>query len=148
MEKLAALRDSIRRSFPAEPYQGKVTLHDGELDDPELDEDEDLYHALNGRKWTEVEPQLLRDHPDGYELLTDEAFGAFLAAWLMPSLKDMDSENEVRNFVVYSFSDTMRKFRVRRPEQQLTVRSILLEFSERGNRRFRQETRRRRGVPD
>jgi hypothetical protein len=106
------------------------------LDDPELDEDKDLYHALNGRKWTEVQPPLLRDHPDGYELLTDQAFGAFLAAWLMRSLEDMDSENEVRNFVVYSFSDTMPKFRVLSPEQQLTVRSILLEFSERGTAAF------------
>jgi hypothetical protein len=31
-EVIAALRESIRRSFPADPYTGKVTPHDGEYD--------------------------------------------------------------------------------------------------------------------
>jgi|ERR1700690_1203309 len=131
-ERIDALRESIRRSFPAESYKGRVTPNDDGLDDPDLDEDRDLYEALNGRKWTEVPTRLLQAESSGYELLTDEAFTAFLPAWLMRSLEDMDAENEVRNFVVYSFSATMRRFSVLNPEQQLTVRSILEQFTERG----------------
>ena len=128
----AALREAIRCSFPDEPYIGKVTPNDDQLDDPELDEDKDLRDALNGRRWTEVPAKLLHDLPDGYVLLTDEAFVAFLPAWLMRSLEHMDEENEVRNFIVYSFSHTMRQFRVLNPGQQRTVRSILAEFTQRG----------------
>jgi hypothetical protein len=128
--RIAALRESIRRSFPAEPYRGKVTPNDGEWT-PELDEDQDLYGALNARRWTEVPTQLLHSQPDAYVLLTDQAFAAFLPAWLMFSLEDMDAENEVRNFLVYAFSNTLRQFRVLNPEQRLTVRSLLEEFAER-----------------
>jgi hypothetical protein len=136
-EKTVALRESIQRSFCAEPYAGRITRFDGKYDpDNEetavLDDDQALYEALNGRRWTEVPIQLLHNYPDGYVLLTDEAFLAFLPAWLMHSLERIDEENEVRNFVVYSFSSTMRQFRVLNPEQQHTVRSILVEFTERG----------------
>jgi hypothetical protein len=134
--RIVALRESILGSFPAEPYTGKVTPNDADLGDPELDEDLDLYETLKGRKWTEVATKLLRDQPSGYGLLTDEAFVAFLPAWLMSSLERMDAENEVRNFLVYAFSNTMRQFRVLNPEQRLTVRSVLAEFAERGTSPF------------
>jgi hypothetical protein len=47
----------------------------------------------------------------------------------------MDAEDEVRNFVVYSFQ-TMRKFRVLNPEQQFTARSLLVEFAQHGTSEF------------
>jgi hypothetical protein len=50
--RISILRESIRRSFSDEPYTGQVTPYDDKLDDPELDEDKDLYDALNGRRWT------------------------------------------------------------------------------------------------
>ena len=130
-ERIVALHESIRRAFPAEPYSGKITSMDGDWP-PELDDDEILYNALNGRRWTELPTHLLCAQPDGYELLTDNAFVAFLPAWLMYSLEDLTQENEVRDFIVYSFSNTMRKFRCLNSDQQRTVRSILLEFTERG----------------
>ena len=135
--RTAALREAIRRSFPAERYTGKVTPHDGEWlpelteENAILDDHMFLYEALNGRRWTEVPTQLLRNQPDGYVLLTDEAFTAFLPAWLMHSLEGMDAKNEVRDFLVYTFSSTLSQFRVLNPEQQLTVRSLLAEFAER-----------------
>jgi len=83
-------------------------------------------------EWTEVPRNLLFRHPDGYVLLTDQAFVAFLPAWLMCSLEGMDEENEVRNFLAYAFSNTLRQFQILNPEQRVTVRSILAEFVERG----------------
>ncbi|HSE50453.1 MAG TPA: hypothetical protein VLA96_14700 [Terriglobales bacterium] len=136
-----ALRDSIRRSFPAEAYTGRITRYD-DADNPEMDDEKELYKALSGRKWTEVPKELLRSQPDGYELLTEEAFAAFLAAWLMDSLENIDGENEVRNFLVYAFSPReglipdMTGFKIQRlrclsPEQRQTLRLLLSEFVER-----------------
>jgi hypothetical protein len=128
--RIALLRDSIRRSFTDVTYIGKVTANDDQIDDPELDEDRDLYEALKVRHWTEVKTDLLQQLPSGYGLLTDEALVAFLPAWLMHALENMDGQNEVRNFLAYSFSHTMRQFRVLNSEQQSTVRSLLVEISE------------------
>ncbi len=140
-DRIRGLRESIRRFFPAQPYKGKVTDHDGEFPDhfdeetAILDDEKELYEALRGKAWTAVPNEIFQHQPSGYGLLTDEAFAAFLAAWLMRSLDNMDAENEVRDFVVYS-SQTMRRFRVLNPEQQLTVRSLLVEFAERGTSKF------------
>lgn len=141
-DRTRALRESIRRSFPVEPYKGKVTEHDGEFPDhfdddtAILDEEKELYDALRGKAWTAVPTEIFQHQPSGYGLLTDEAFRAFLPAWLMRSLDHIGEKNEVRDFAVYSFSHTMRQFRVLNPEQQLTVRSLLVEFAERGTSRF------------
>jgi len=152
-EQISRLRESIRRAFPAEPYVGKVTEYDDELsselreDQAILDEDQYLFRALKGAKWTEVPKQLLENLPDGYELLSDEAFVAFLPAWLARALDDMDSENDVRNFVVYAFSpktdmvpDTtdriLGRLRLLSSEQRSVVRSLLVEFCERGTAPF------------
>lgn len=131
-QRILALRESIRRSFPDEFYKGTITGDDDKLDDPEFGEEKDLFAAMKGHKWSEVPIQLLLNQSSGYELLTDEAYRVFLAAWLMYALEGMDTENEVRNFLAYSFGNTMRRFRVLSEEQQLTVRSLLMEFSERG----------------
>ena len=131
------MRDSIPRSFPAEPYTGKVTLYDDKWDEyPELDEDRDLYENLNGRRWTDLAPELIRNLPDGYVLLTDQAFVEFLPAWLVVSLEGMEGENIVREFLTYTFSSTMRQFRVLDPEQRLLVRSVLALVAERESSKF------------
>lgn len=139
-EQISRLRESIRRAFSAETYAGKVTQYDDELsselleDQAILDEDQDLFRALKGRKWTEVPKELLENLPSGYGLLSGEAFVAFLPAWLAHALDDTDGENEVRNFLVYAF-DTMTilgQLRLLSPEQRSVVRSLLVGFSERG----------------
>jgi hypothetical protein len=140
-EITSALRESIRRSFPAGRYTGKVTPHDGEYDPNDeataiLDDDQFLCDALNGQRWTEIPTDFLHTQPDGYALLTDDAFVAFLPAWLMSSLEGMNAENEIRDFVVYSFCDSSRQFRVLNSAQRLTVRSILEEFTRRGTSEF------------
>jgi archaeosine-15-forming tRNA-guanine transglycosylase len=54
----------------------------------------------------------------------------------MRSLEDMDEENEVRNFLAYAFGNTLRQFQLLNPEQRVTVRSILAEFTQRGTGSF------------
>jgi|SRR5579885_1338190 len=141
-EHISRLRESIRRAFPAETYVGKVTRYDEEVsselteDQNMLDEDQHLFRALKGRKWTEIPDQLIEKLPSGYGLLSDEAFGAFLAAWLWRSLDNMDSENEVRNFLVYALSSTVSQLRLLSLEQRSVVRSLLIEFSKRGTAPF------------
>ena len=147
-ERATTLRDAIRRAFPVVAYAGKITRHDGawlpELTEENAihDDDKFVYEALKGRNWTDVPKRFLHDEPDGFVLLTDEAFIAYLAAWLMCSLDDIDGENKVREYVVYSFSPTRdflggnSNFTVSRvqalsPAQRSVVRSLLAEFSQR-----------------
>jgi hypothetical protein len=151
--RIAVLRESIRRAFPADTYTRRVTPHDDELsselreDQAILEEDQDLFRAFKGRNWTEVPKQFLESLPDGLPLLTDEAFVAFLPAWLVCSLENIDGENEVRNFVVYNFSPRpemvpdmtwfiKNRLQLLNPEQRRVVRSLLLEFTERGTSPF------------
>jgi hypothetical protein len=144
--RIAALQEAIRHSFPARIFEGQVTPVDGAWIS-ELDDEPALYKALKGRRWTEIPRQLIYDQPDGFELLTDQAFVTFLPAWLFCSLENIDDENEVRNFIVYAFSpretnvSNVRDFQINRvkmlsTQQRLTLRSLLAEFAERGTAPF------------
>ena len=55
-----------------------------------------VYEALNGRIWPDIPKEFLRREPDGFVLLTDGTLVAYLPAWLMCALDDMDGENVVR----------------------------------------------------
>jgi hypothetical protein len=145
--RTSELREAIQQTFPAERYDGVITNDDKKLDDPELDDEKELYEALKGKKWTDVPQQLLDTQPDGYVLLTDEAFAAFIAAWLMRSLESLDGENEVRDFVVYAFSprddmvpDTtglvLHRMRILSSQQRRVLHSLLTEFAERDPSEF------------
>ena len=52
-KRIAALREMVQSAFPARLYEGKITPADGEWT-PELDDDEIMYNALKGRRWTEI----------------------------------------------------------------------------------------------
>lgn len=148
--RIAELRESIRRTFPAEICTQSITPCDGTLDDPDLDEEKYLYESLKGLKWTEVPQQVLTNQPDGYMLLTAEAFKLFLAAWLIRSLDNIDGENKVRDFVVYAFSpkhdmvpDTtdfiLHRLQALSPEQRDALHSLMLEFAERESSAFQRK---------
>jgi hypothetical protein len=108
-DRVMVLRQAIVRSFPIVEHQGKITNCDGawlpELSEENAIHDDDMfvYEALTGRTWPEIPTRFLHEQPDGFVLLTDEALVAYLGAWLMCALEDMDGENIVREFVVYSF---------------------------------------------
>ena len=97
------LRKLIRSAFPAHIYDGVITNYDDKLEDPELDEEKELYERLKGKTWIDLPQQFLDSQPDGYVLLVDKAFVAFIAAWLTRSLDNIDGENKVRDFVIYAF---------------------------------------------
>lgn len=132
-ERVATLRDAIRRAFPVVTYTGRITRHDGAWYEP-MEEDttheDDLfvYQALRGRTWTDVSTGFLCDEPDGFVLLTDAALPAYLAAWLMWSLKDIHAENNVREDVVHSFSGSAHLLRALNSEQRVTLRALLTFF--------------------
>jgi hypothetical protein len=145
-ERVRALRDAILNSFPGVAVEGKITNCDGAwlprlTRENAIHEDDKLvYEALTGRTWSDIPKQFLREEPDGFVLLTDEAFVAYLAAWLVCALDDMDGENIVREFVIYSFSpsqkqqpdmtpEKIRRLRLMNSEQRATVRSLLAEFA-------------------
>ena len=150
-ERLTALRDSIVRVFPAIPYEGQVTHHDGawlpELTEENAIHDDDmfLYEALLGRKWSDVPRDFIYAMAGDWVLLTDEALVAFLAAWLVRSLENIDGENDVRESFVYAFSPSgvtpTRDFIAKRLnalnfEQRGLVRSLLVEFGQRARTGF------------
>ena len=74
-KRVAALIDSIRRSFPVVRYTGDVTQFDARLDDPDFYDvkpdpdladfwdEKELRDAFKGRGWTEVPRNLLFRHP-------------------------------------------------------------------------------------
>ncbi len=58
-DRIRGLRESIRRFFPAQPYKGKVTDHDGEFPDhfdeetAILDDEKELYESEKSHfDWT------------------------------------------------------------------------------------------------
>jgi len=126
--QISALRELIHRTFPDTRYEGQVALDDGELN--ELDDGHDLYEELNGRKWTELPASFLHAHPDGYVLLTDQAFRAFVAAWLIAALENTSQENLVRNFLSYAFSNNSRQYRILDRTQRETVRLLVNELAQ------------------
>jgi hypothetical protein len=139
--RASELREMIRRAFPAETYDGLITPYDDKLDHPDFDDEKELYEELKGKKWTEVQKELLDSQPDGYVVLTDGAFSAFIAAWLMRSLENIDGENQVRDYVVYAFEpkrdmvpDTtllvLHRLRALSAPQRDVLHSLLTEFAE------------------
>lgn len=145
-QTIAPLRRAIQRAFPAERYTGCVTRHDGawlpELTEENAihDDDKFLYEALKGQKWTDVPREFLYAMPDGFVLLTEQALVAFLAAWLMTSLENMEGENLVREYLVYAFSPSgvtpntdfiIGELRALNTEQRSVIRLVLAEFAQR-----------------
>lgn len=135
----AALCQMIRKSFPSETYNGLVTTMDGQWT-PELDEERALCEELNSKRWTDIQDKVVKKFPDGFLLLTIDAYRAFFPAWLMRSLENLRGENEVRNFVIYSFLATssetpflmewrMNRLRIFSSDQRMTLRLLLVEFA-------------------
>ncbi len=150
-ERIIALQDAIRHAFPAIPYTGKITRCDGawlpELTEENAihDDDKFLFEELNNRKWTDVPKKFLYKMPGDFVLLTNEALTAFLAAWLICSLDNIEDENVVREYVVYAFSPSgitpTRDFIIRQlyalnPEQRSVLRVLLAEFALHGPSEF------------
>jgi len=122
----------IRAAYPDTAFSGSVTRVDGlpdeKLGEEELDEEKALYHGLRGKRWTDVDGSFVASNVDGISLLTDDAFTAFLPAWLIAAL----GNNNVRELLVYHFSPNL-------PDDQMSE-STAHQLSERQDRRIRQLT--------
>lgn len=105
----------IRTAFPDSEFFGSITPADGSLNE-ELDEEQALYGALRGKRWTEIPASFVGCYPDGVVLLTDEAFAAFLPAWLTCALQN----KTVRELMVYTFSPREPSERTNRRIRSLT----------------------------
>src|SRR6266481_4393519 len=128
-EKAAELlRAKIRVAFPDARFSGPITEVDELLPDDERDEEQPLYDGLRGRKWSEIEASFVVSNVDGISLLTDEAYAAFLPAWLVAALED----DEVRELLVYGFSPVSQDGRM--------SESMARQMTEREDRRIRQLT--------
>ena len=101
---IIGLRSRIRAAFPDSTFNGPITGVDGLMNE-ELDEQRALYAALRDKKWSEVPTAVIDNNPDGVVLLTDEAFAAFLPAWLDRAL----THEKVRELMVYVFSPDVHK---------------------------------------
>jgi hypothetical protein len=137
-EHLGQLAQSIRQAFPDEAFSGRITPADGEWT-PELDDYEFLYKALKGQKWSDVPREFLKNMPDGFVLLSEEAFVRFVAAWILESLRDMHIENIVRDFLVYSFENSKRQIRFLNQEQRAVLRAVLDQIAKSDPSKFVRE---------
>src|SRR3569833_322638 len=94
-----AVRGQIRLAFPNMVFSGQITPADGETGE-EFDEERAQYGALHGKARSEIPSSFIKSYSYSIPLLTEEAFGIFLPAWLSGALDD----HEVRRAVVYAFS--------------------------------------------
>ncbi len=128
-----ALREMLRQAFPTETYDGMVTPYDPGPWTEELDEEQVLYETLKGRSWPDIPSDFLRHYPDAFCLLTPAALAAFFPAWLMYSLENMQGENTVREFLVYTFAPPGHSWEHLQPlalQQRWAVRALFAEFAE------------------
>lgn len=153
-EHLNSLKNAILSAFPDVVFEGKITRHDGawlpELTEDNAIHDDDmfLYEALKGHKWSDIPRQFLYDMPDGFVLLTSEALIAFMGAWLTCSLENLTGQNDVREYVIYTFGRkeegenkdfTRGMLRAFNQEQLAVLRSLLTEFSQSESSNFVRE---------
>lgn len=109
----ASLKKMVLEAFPPFIYTGPITGVDGHP--PELDDDgcnlfgeeEDLFESLRGKRWDEISDDVIHRNEDGYLLLTKDAFRAFLPAWLWRGVEDLHAENQVRDFLIYTFAQNV-----------------------------------------
>jgi hypothetical protein len=79
----STLVDEIQAAFAATPYPGDGLVHGGEYGD-------EIGRDFRGRAWRDLTPDVLRHHSWACSLLfmTPEAFGYYLPAFLIASLRD------------------------------------------------------------
>jgi hypothetical protein len=121
------LRDQIREAFPATQFYGPVTSCDCE-------ECTHIREELRHKRWDEISTTFL-DFTSSPTLLTPEAFNAFLPAYLLRALDDLDRHSE---FTVYCLcpdnedgvSHLLQRARLMNPVQIQAIRAFLVFVQE------------------
>ena len=119
------LQKRIEDAFGDMPFNGPITSVDG-MENEELDEQRLLYAELHAKRWRDISPDFIKAYPDGVVLLSDDAYAAFLPAWILCALED----EKVRELLIYQFSPETPSDRIHHRVLQLTTtqRGALLEF--------------------
>lgn len=113
----------IRLAFPSEPYREMVTSCD-------CDECTEVDRCLEGRRWDEVSGEVVDAQFGSLPLLSPPAFQAFLPAWLLRSLDQLDARfSDVREWTLFSLG--VYQSEDDRPEDQRKRMTRLVEREER-----------------
>lgn len=92
--ELSELRDRIHAAFIATPFFDPIT-------DCDCEECTDIREELRHKRWDEISKEFL-DSTCSPTRLTPEAFRAFLPAYLLRALDNLDRRSIVVEFTVYS----------------------------------------------
>ena len=125
-KELVALGVLIRDAFALAPYPG-----DDNIAPHECDECEELREAFRRKDWRTIDPGTVRKNYDKLVLLTHEARRSFLPAYLLVSLKEFSSENDVLEFTIYNLCPEANSRWFRDAERQDYERKRRAVFSER-----------------
>lgn len=91
------LREEIRATFPSETFHGTVT-------ECKCEECTDISTYLRGRAWTDVSDEFVR-LTCSPNLLTNEAFHAFVPAYLLRALDGLTERHDVvLEFTIYNLT--------------------------------------------
>lgn len=99
MEDAVELRHLMWAVFPPRRYDEPVTCG------CECDECTGLEAKFRHKSWDEIDQETLDFEFGALPLLTSEAFWAFIPAWLMRSLDNLDVEqHKIREFTLYAIA--------------------------------------------
>ncbi len=99
--------------------------------DPELQE---IITFFDGKKWTQIQPSQLVKFHDSLPFLTNEAYHAFLPAYLMASLESTRASNPIASCTIYSLNalhyrinlnHEVERFQLFNPMQKATIKRFL-----------------------
>jgi len=90
------LREEIRQAFPPSVFEGPAT-------DCKCEECAEISNTLAHKRWDEV-PHSFLDFTCSPTLFTPQAFAAFLPAYLLRALDDLEGSTVVLEFTTYSLS--------------------------------------------
>jgi hypothetical protein len=80
-----------------------VNVPDPPLINHECDECTELQHSFAGKSWRDISPELIKDHYSELSLFSASAFHAFIAAYLIYSVENFDTDDMVSEFTAYAF---------------------------------------------
>ncbi|MBX3294924.1 MAG: hypothetical protein KF762_04375 [Acidobacteria bacterium] len=63
----------------------------------------ELQNAFAGKSWKEISSELLKENFSKLSLFSEEAFHAFIPAYLIHSIKSLDGDDFVSEFTAYAF---------------------------------------------
>src|SRR4051812_25462182 len=100
-KEIESLRSSIVETFPAVSYPSDKDLTYGTTA-----EEREIREAFQGMVWWDIPPSVLQRNYGSMAFLTPFAYHYFLPSYIMFSLDNFDSNNEVLMFTVFSLTPT------------------------------------------